>query len=160
MSEIKEGNLAEIKDLSVSFMTDAGSIKAIDKISFEIPRKKVIGVVGESGSGKSVTARSLIKLLPETATTSGAVYLSNRAGAEELEVTSRIHRESRIFRFPDGRQYRREVEAFVTRVNAIRHRPETVKMSHAPSDNAQPLSKKAFSDGSTSTDGAEYDACC
>ena len=32
MSEIKEGNLAEIKDLSVSFMTDAGSIKAIDKI--------------------------------------------------------------------------------------------------------------------------------
>ena len=88
MSEIKEGNLAEIKDLSVSFMTDAGSIKAIDKISFEIPRKKVIGVVGESGSGKSVTARSLIKLLPETATTSGAVYLSNRAGAEELEVLS------------------------------------------------------------------------
>ena len=64
MSEIKEGNLAEIKDLSVSFMTDAGSIKAIDKISFEIPPKKVIGVVGESGSGKSVTARSLIKLLP------------------------------------------------------------------------------------------------
>ena len=48
MSEIKEGNLAEIKDLSVSFMTDAGSIKAIDKISFEIPRKKVIGVVGGS----------------------------------------------------------------------------------------------------------------
>ena len=88
MSEIKEGNLAEIKDLSVSFMTDAGSIKAIDKISFEIPRKKVIGVVGESGSGKSVTARSLIKLLPETATTSGAVYLSNRAGTEELEVLS------------------------------------------------------------------------
>lgn len=80
--------LAEIKDLSVSFMTDAGSIKAIDKISFEIPRKKVIGVVGESGSGKSVTARSLIKLLPETATTSGAVYLSNRAGTEELEVLS------------------------------------------------------------------------
>ena len=88
MSEIKEGNLAEIKDLSVSFMTDAGSIKAIDKISFEIPRKKVIGVVGESGSGKSVTARSLIKLLPETATTSGAVYLSNRAGTEALEVLS------------------------------------------------------------------------
>ena len=88
MSEIKEGNLAEIKDLSVSFMTDAGSIKAIDKISFEIPRKKVIGVVGESGSGKSVTARSLIKLLPETATTSRAVYLSNRAGTEELEVLS------------------------------------------------------------------------
>ena len=88
MSEIKDDNLAEIKDLSVSFMTDAGSIKAIDKISFEIPRKKVIGVVGESGSGKSVTARSIIKLLPETATTSGAVYLSNRKGDEQLDVLS------------------------------------------------------------------------
>ena len=44
MSEIDNGNLAEIKDLSVSFMTDAGSIKAIDGISFKIPRRKVIGV--------------------------------------------------------------------------------------------------------------------
>ena len=57
MSEIKEGNLAEIKDLSVSFMTDAGSIKAIDKISFEIPRKKVIGVVGGSIGEKLYEAK-------------------------------------------------------------------------------------------------------
>ncbi|WP_428859208.1 dipeptide ABC transporter ATP-binding protein [Bifidobacterium dentium] len=88
MSEIDNGSLAGIKDLSVSFMTDAGSIKAIDGISFKIPRRKVIGVVGESGSGKSVTARSIIKLLPETATISGAIYLSNRAGNEELDVLS------------------------------------------------------------------------
>ena len=40
MSEIKEGNLAEIKDLSVSFMTDAGSIKAIDKISSKFPVRR------------------------------------------------------------------------------------------------------------------------
>ena len=45
------GNLAEIENLSVSFMTDAGSIKAIDKVDFTIPRKTVVGVVGESGSG-------------------------------------------------------------------------------------------------------------
>ncbi len=54
------GNLAEIKDLSVSFMTDAGSIKAVEDVNFTIPRKTVVGVVGESGSGKSVTARSII----------------------------------------------------------------------------------------------------
>ncbi|MFT9009250.1 MAG: ABC transporter ATP-binding protein [Bifidobacterium sp.] len=81
-------NLAQIKNLSVSFMTDAGSIKAIDNISFSIPKKTVVGVVGESGSGKSVTARSIIKLLPETATTSGAIYLSRRDGSEELDVLS------------------------------------------------------------------------
>ena len=75
-------NLADIKDLSVSFMTDAGSIKAVEDVNFTIPRKTVVGVVGESGSGKSVTARSIIKLLPETATTSGAVYLSNSAATQ------------------------------------------------------------------------------
>ena len=84
----EQTNLAQVKDLSVSFMTDAGSIKAIDKINFTIPRKTVVGVVGESGSGKSVTARSIIKLLPETATTSGAIYLSNREGNEQLDVLS------------------------------------------------------------------------
>ena len=84
----EQTNLAQVKDLSVSFMTDAGSIKAIDKISFTIPRKTVVGVVGESGSGKSVTARSIIKLLPETATTSGVIYLSNREGNEQLDVLS------------------------------------------------------------------------
>ena len=84
----EQTNLAQVKDLSVSFMTDAGSIKAIDKINFTIPRKTVVGVVGESGSGKSVTARSIIKLLPETATTSGMIYLSNREGNEQLDVLS------------------------------------------------------------------------
>ncbi|KAA8815735.1 ABC transporter ATP-binding protein [Bifidobacterium callitrichos] len=88
MTESQNANLAEIKDLSVSFMTDAGSIKAIDRINFTIPRKTVVGVVGESGSGKSVTARSIIKLLPETATTSGAVYLSKRDGSDSLDVLS------------------------------------------------------------------------
>ena len=78
-------NLADIKDLSVSFMTDAGSIKAVEDVNFTIPRKTV---VGESGSGKSVTARSIIKLLPETATTSGAVYLSKRDGSDSLDVLS------------------------------------------------------------------------
>ena len=88
MSEQRQHNLADIKDLSVSFMTDAGSIKAVENVNFTIPRKTVVGVVGESGSGKSVTARSIIKLWPETATTSGAVYLSRRDGSDGLDVLS------------------------------------------------------------------------
>lgn len=88
MSEQRQHNLADIKDLSVSFMTDAGSIKAVENVNFTIPRKTVVGVVGESGSGKSVTVRSIIKLLPETATTSGAVYLSRRDGSDGLDVLS------------------------------------------------------------------------
>ena len=80
--------LASITGLSVSFMTDAGSIRAIDGVSFTIPRRSVVGVVGESGSGKSVTARSIIKLLPETATTSGAIYLSGRSDDQGIDVLS------------------------------------------------------------------------
>ena len=80
-------NLVDIKGLSVSFVTDAGPIKAIDGVDFTIPRKTVVGVVGESGSGKSVTARSIIKLLPETATTGGAIYIRTaQDGAEGFDV--------------------------------------------------------------------------
>lgn len=78
-------NLVDVHGLSVSFMTDAGPIKAIDGIDFTIPKGTIVGVVGESGSGKSVTARSIIRLLPETATTAGAIYLK-AAGSEGLDV--------------------------------------------------------------------------
>ena len=78
--------LVDVKDLSVSFMTDAGPIKAIDGVDFVIPRKTVVGVVGESGSGKSVTARSIIRLLPETATTGGAIYLRADDDGDGVDV--------------------------------------------------------------------------
>ena len=84
----QENIMARVDDLSVSFITDAGSIKAVDHVSFTIPEHTIVGVVGESGSGKSVTARSIIKLLPQTATTSGAIYLRPRNGTEELDVLS------------------------------------------------------------------------
>ena len=141
MSEIKEGNLAEIKDLSVSFMTDAGSIKAIDKISFEIPRKKVIGVVGESGSGKSVTARSLIKLLPETATTSGAVYLSNRAGAEELEVLSLSGEQLREMRGAEAAMVFQEPNSVLNPVYTIGWQIEEGLRAHGMKDKKERRAK-------------------
>ncbi|PLS30548.1 peptide ABC transporter ATPase [Bifidobacterium margollesii] len=83
---IAEGDLAAIKNLSVSFVTDAGPIKAVDKVNLTIPKKSIVGIVGESGSGKSVTAKSILKLLPETATTSGAIYLKSRDGSKQMDV--------------------------------------------------------------------------
>ena len=55
--------LLEIKDLHVSFYTDAGEVKAVNGISFDLERGKVLGIVGESGSGKSVTAYSVLQIL-------------------------------------------------------------------------------------------------
>ncbi|MBK0331718.1 ABC transporter ATP-binding protein [Brachybacterium sp. MASK1Z-5] len=65
-----------IRDLDVTFATDAGEVHAVDGVSLEVAPGEILAVVGESGSGKSVTARSILGLLPETAEESGAVLVS------------------------------------------------------------------------------------
>ncbi len=63
--------LLDVTDLSVRFDTDDGTVHAVDRMSFSLGRGEVLGLVGESGCGKSVTAMSMLRLLPETATISG-----------------------------------------------------------------------------------------
>ena len=57
-------NILEISNLSINFATRDGSFKAVDNISFNIESNKTMAIVGESGSGKSVTAMSILQLLP------------------------------------------------------------------------------------------------
>lgn len=78
--------VVDIRNLGVSFATDAGAVKAVDDVSLSVERGEVLAIVGESGSGKTVTAKTILGLLPETATTNGAVVLSNRAGTDEHDV--------------------------------------------------------------------------
>lgn len=59
-----EDALLEIKDLRTYFFTDQGVVRSVDGVSYVIPRGKTLGVVGESGSGKSVTAMSIVSLIP------------------------------------------------------------------------------------------------
>jgi peptide/nickel transport system ATP-binding protein len=59
--------LLQVRDLITAFDTDAGLVRAVDQVSFEISRGKTLGIVGESGCGKSVTAMSIVRLLPQPA---------------------------------------------------------------------------------------------
>ncbi len=57
--------LLQIQDLSVTFNTDGQVVQAVDQLSFDISKGQTIGLVGESGSGKSVTALSILGLIPQ-----------------------------------------------------------------------------------------------
>jgi peptide/nickel transport system ATP-binding protein len=59
--------LLEVKDLSVSFFTSRGEVRALDKVSFSVAAGRLTGLVGESGSGKTVSALSIMRLLPDNA---------------------------------------------------------------------------------------------
>lgn len=69
-----------IESLSVTFATDAGPVHAVTDVSYEVYPGEVLAIVGESGSGKSVSSRTAMGLLPETATVRGLVTL----GAERV----------------------------------------------------------------------------
>lgn len=58
-----KNNIIEIEDLETVFFTDNGTVKSVNKVSFNISKGKIVGVVGESGCGKSVTSLSIMQLV-------------------------------------------------------------------------------------------------
>ncbi|KQS08157.1 glutathione ABC transporter ATP-binding protein [Curtobacterium sp. Leaf183] len=81
-----------VDDLTVTFATDGGAVDAVKGVSIDVRPGEVLALVGESGSGKSVTARSMLRLMPETATLGGAVLLD---GTDVVSVGSQKLRELR-----------------------------------------------------------------
>ncbi len=70
--------LLSVDDLSVSFPTDDGMVRAVRNVSFEVDEGEIVALVGESGSGKSVTALSVMRLHPRTTRISGRVEFQGR----------------------------------------------------------------------------------
>ncbi len=69
-------SLIEIKNLSVTFPSEVGTVQAVRDISLDIRAGEVLGIVGESGSGKTVSSLAVIGLLPDSATVSGSVMFN------------------------------------------------------------------------------------
>ncbi|MEZ2121046.1 ABC transporter ATP-binding protein [Corynebacterium sp. CCM 9203] len=67
-----------VRDLSVSFPSEAGTVEAVRGVDFDLYPGKTLGIVGESGSGKSVTSMAVMGLLPTYAAISGSVRLDDR----------------------------------------------------------------------------------
>src|SRR5258707_3984740 len=73
------GALLEVRDLTTHFATRAGTVKAVEGVSFDVGAGEVVGLVGESGSGKSVTGLSILGLIdPPGRIVGGSVRLAGQ----------------------------------------------------------------------------------
>ena len=81
-----ENNVIELDNLETCFFSDNGTVKAVNGVSFAIPKNKIVGVVGESGCGKSVTSLSIMQLVqaPQGQVTGGQIrFNSDDLGYDE-----------------------------------------------------------------------------
>ena len=96
--------LLEVKDLHTFFFTDAGEVRAVNGVSFNLERGKILGIVGESGSGKSVTAYSIMQILAGTGKiVSGSIKLDGQelvGAGENVMKDVRGNKISIIFQDP------------------------------------------------------------
>ena len=86
---VQNGTLVEIKDLAVQFQLLQGVVPAVNGVSFEIKPGQTLGVVGESGSGKSVTALSILGLVPSPPgrLVGGQILFNRSSTGEVLDMT-------------------------------------------------------------------------
>jgi peptide/nickel transport system ATP-binding protein len=75
---METGPLLEVRDLRTTFETSRGLLRAVDGVSLDLERGRTLGIVGESGSGKSMLVRSIMRILPSTATVRGEVRFEGR----------------------------------------------------------------------------------
>ncbi len=94
--------LLEIKDLKIHFFTQEGVVKAVDDVSFNIPRGKTLCVVGESGCGKSVTARAILQLIDPPGKLMGGDIRFRPTPDTEINLT-KLHPHGREIRAVRGK---------------------------------------------------------
>ena len=90
LTEMKgENSILEIEDLHTYFFTEQGVVKAVNGVSFEVPKNMTVGIVGESGCGKSVTSMSVMRLIQGP---TGQIVSGNiRFAAKEEDGVSKVY---------------------------------------------------------------------
>ena len=85
--------ILEVKNLNTSFFTEAGEVKAVNGVSFDLAKGRVLGIVGESGSGKSVTAYSIMQILTYPGKVTGGEIIFK--GKDLLKLSDKAMRDYR-----------------------------------------------------------------
>jgi peptide/nickel transport system ATP-binding protein len=137
-------NVVEFDDLHTYFFTDVGTVKAVNGVSFDIPKGKTVGVVGESGCGKSVTSLSLMKLVqaPQGQIVGGSIRYQASDG-RCYEITRMPRSEMQKIRGKDITMIFQEPMTSLNPVFRIGEQMDEVVMLHEPG--ATPESAKARS---------------
>ena len=91
----------EIRDLHTYFPLEEGMLKAVNGVSLTIHKNRTLGVVGESGCGKSVTAQSILRIVPEFAQMAGEILLHKNGHIIDLASLAPSGREIRDIRGRD-----------------------------------------------------------
>jgi len=95
----KNALLLQVKNLKTYFYLDEGVLKAVDDVSFKIQKKMVLGVVGESGCGKSVTAQSILRIVPDPGKiVEGEIFLHQDGKVTDLVKLDPYGKEIRAIR--------------------------------------------------------------
>ncbi|MGZ4691134.1 MAG: ABC transporter ATP-binding protein [Acidimicrobiia bacterium] len=90
------GPLLSVRDLSVSFETDDGIVRAVDSATFDVMPNETMGIVGESGSGKTVTSMAILGLLPKSAKITGEITFRGESLRDMTEKQLQAIRGKRI----------------------------------------------------------------
>ncbi len=93
---IESHNILQVRNLAVEFHTETGRTKALQGVSFDVPRGQVTAIIGESGSGKSVTASAIMRLIqPPGRVTAGSIDFAP-SGSEPYDVLALVDKDSRL----------------------------------------------------------------
>ena len=97
---MEKGNILEIKDLHVTFYTEDGIVRALQGVSYEVPDNETLGVVGESGCGKSVTALTVMRLLPkpQARVEGGEIWFRDKETGQEVNLLEQSEEHMRHIR--------------------------------------------------------------
>jgi oligopeptide/dipeptide ABC transporter ATP-binding protein len=99
---LASSTVLSVENLQVIFHTEEGALRAVDGVSFDVPRGQILALVGESGCGKSVTAYSILRLIQSPGTIAGGrITLTPQTGAP-IDITALNERDKALFHVRGG----------------------------------------------------------